>query len=514
MLRLHEADQLHYQQGEQLLSALGGSPGDDRARNAFVRLLNVAAEDELVGFELIPPLAMAAPRPDEYAYLQSLRNFRLRAKGIDRARGERIVEQQPHPDEDDGRRLPIRVIESVSEAIGADLRGDETRSFLLDAGVPEDRCPESVVDGESEYIRSVLSDLMERGPSGRRVVRGVIGRWLSDDLEVGPTLKQRAKLIDTLTRAGWKPKRSTLVITSPNRPTRYQRTESPAAAALDGVAHDPDRARKVMVVYGRDETNTRALFDLLRALSLEPQEWTQLIRATGSGTPYTGQVLDRALEIVQAVVVLFTPDDEARLHRTLMASDEREAESELRGQPRPNVLYEAGLAFGRHPEQTILVELGDLRGLSDLHGRHTVRLEQGAAALHDLAQRLHTAGCAVDTSGSQWLIEDRFVARPVLTGLGTGTTDSAPEPDPLSRLVSEVLEAALGRPAAPDVTWALAGRLRQLDAVVMGDALFSNLPGRKLSIKEQKQVSYDLFEHDVLARNPHGQGWVRGGFGR
>jgi predicted nucleotide-binding protein len=514
MLRLHEADQLHFQHGEQLLSALGGSPGDDRSRSAFVRLLQVAADDELIGFELTPPLAMAVPRPEEYAYLQSLRNFRLRTNGIDRARGQRIAQEQPQPDEDDGRRLPIRVIENVADAIGVELRGNEARSFLLDAGVPEDRCPEEVVNGESQYIRSVLGELMERGPSGRRIVRNVIGRWLSDDLEIGPTHEQWAKLNDALARAGWKPKRSTLVIAPPSRPTRYQPPEPPTAVASDGAAHDPDRARKVMVVYGRDETNTRALFDLLRALGLEPQEWTQLIRATGSGAPYTGQVLDRALEIVQAVVVLFTPDDEARLHYDLMPSDERVAEGALRGQPRPNVLYEAGLAFGRHPDRTILVELGDLRGLSDLAGRHTVQLEQGSAALHDLAERLRTAGCTVDTSGSHWLVADRFVTRPGSTGFSTEPADGELESEPLLRLVREILGSALGRPAAPDVTAELVRRLRQLDAVLIGDALFSNLPGRRLSVEEQKRVSYDLFEHDVLARNPHGQGWVRGGFRR
>lgn len=60
MLRLHDADQLHYQTGEQLLQHLGGSPGLDASRNAFTRLLHVAAEDELMSFDLIPPLSMPA----------------------------------------------------------------------------------------------------------------------------------------------------------------------------------------------------------------------------------------------------------------------------------------------------------------------------------------------------------------------------------------------------------------------------------------------------------------------
>src|SRR5438067_23770 len=81
-----------------------------------------------------------------------------------------------------------------------------------------------------------------------------------------------------------------------------------------------------------------------------------------SAAPYVGQVLDEALAIVQAVIVLFTPDDLARLREGLIREDDPPNERELRGQPRPNVLYEAGLAFGRHPDRTVLVELGPLRG--------------------------------------------------------------------------------------------------------------------------------------------------------
>lgn len=220
-------------------------------------------------------------------------------------------------------------------------------------------------------------------------MREVVGRWVGDELEVGPTFELRATLLGELARAGWKLKRSTLVIAPPSKPTRYAPPSERATAAADSAsADDPERARNVMVVYGRDSKATRALFDLLRAVGLRPQEWTQLIRETGSGAPYTGQVLDRALQIVQAVVVLFTPDDQARLYPDLLSEADPPAEVELRGQPRPNVLYEASLAFGRRPERTILVELGDLRGVSDLFGRHTVRLERGTAALHDLVERL------------------------------------------------------------------------------------------------------------------------------
>lgn len=515
MLRLHEENQLYHQNGEQLLNALGGAPSDYESRTAFVRLLHIAAEDELIGFELIPPPSLAPPQPDDYAYLQSLRSFRLRTKGLDRARGQRVAGPQPEPGEDDGRRIPLRVVEKVADAIGAELRAGEARSFLLDAGVPAERCP--VEQGApADYVRRILMELIDRGASGRRAARHVIGSWIADELEVGCSVPQRATLLGELARAGWRLKSSTIVIAPRSKPPRYQSALPPPSAtspvpATDGVTDDPERARKVMVVYGRDDEATRALFNLLRAVGLQPQEWTQLVRATGSGTPYTGQVLDRALEIVQAVVVLFSPDDQARLDPALLNPGDTSAEGELRGQPRPNVLYEAGLAFGRHPDRTILVEIGDLRGLSDLSGRHAVRLGRGVEALHDLAERLRTAGCAVDTSGSQWLDLSPFVSRTARRN-GAATVADAPESDALARLVGEIVDAALGQSAAPDVIAELARRLREHDGVFHPGQLYADLPGRQLSTDQRKQVSEDLHKHRVLARNPAGRGYVRGDF--
>ena len=49
-----------------------------------------------------------------------------------------------------------------------------------------------------------------------------------------------------------------------------------------------------MVIYGHDRQANNALFAWLRAIGLQPREWTQLIRATGSGSPFIGEVLDAA----------------------------------------------------------------------------------------------------------------------------------------------------------------------------------------------------------------------------
>jgi predicted nucleotide-binding protein len=87
--------------------------------------------------------------------------------------------------------------------------------------------------------------------------------------------------------------------------------------------------------------------DFLRALDVRPLEWEQLVSGTGSASPYVGDVVRRAFDVCQAVVVLMTPDDEARLRPELR--DEGEPEEALTGQPRPNVLLEAGMALAPAP---------------------------------------------------------------------------------------------------------------------------------------------------------------------
>jgi predicted nucleotide-binding protein len=160
--------------------------------------------------------------------------------------------------------------------------------------------------------------------------------------------------------------------------------------------------RTVFVVHGRNEDARKAMLDFLRAIGLKPLEWSQAISATGEATPYIGHVLDTAFFIAQAVVVLMTPDDEAWLRKEFQTEHDADSEKKPTGQARPNVLFEAGMAFGRHPKRTVLVEIGTLRPFSDVGGRHVLRLNNSSERRQDLAERLQTAGCAVDLSGRDW----------------------------------------------------------------------------------------------------------------
>jgi predicted nucleotide-binding protein len=166
--------------------------------------------------------------------------------------------------------------------------------------------------------------------------------------------------------------------------------------------------REVFLIHGRDQPARRALRGFLHALDLRPLDWEEIVRRTGSGAPYNGEVLAKAFEQNQAAIVLCTPDDGALLHKDLRGEREPAYEVQMTGQVRPNVLIEAGMALALQPDRTVIVQIGDLRPASDLTGRNTIAFDGSAESLHAIAQRLAAAGCSVDTTGTDWLDTSRF----------------------------------------------------------------------------------------------------------
>jgi predicted nucleotide-binding protein len=166
--------------------------------------------------------------------------------------------------------------------------------------------------------------------------------------------------------------------------------------------------RIVFVVHGRNLGRRDALFRFLRSIGLTPLEWSQAITATGKVSPYIGEVLDAAFSRAQAVVVLMTPDDKAYLRTALRKPDDPAFEAKPTYQARPNVLFEAGMAMGRAIERTIIVQVGELRPFSDLGGRHVMKLDNSTERRQELAQRLKSAGCPVDLTGTDWHREGDF----------------------------------------------------------------------------------------------------------
>jgi predicted nucleotide-binding protein len=168
------------------------------------------------------------------------------------------------------------------------------------------------------------------------------------------------------------------------------------------------RGTTVFVVHGRDLAARDAVFAFVRSVGLRPLEWTQAIKLTRKGSPYVGEILDAAFREAAAIIVLLTPDEEARLKPVFVSSGDPEHERRFSGQARPNVLFEAGMAFGRDPNSTILVQLGDTRPFSDVGGRHVLHLNDGPATRQEFVTKLANAGCNINTSGTDWLSAGNF----------------------------------------------------------------------------------------------------------
>lgn len=159
---------------------------------------------------------------------------------------------------------------------------------------------------------------------------------------------------------------------------------------------------KVFVVHGRNYAIQQAMFTFLRSIGLQPIEWIEAIKLTGKGSPHISEILDAAFDSAHAIVVLLTPDDEARLRLEYQSNSDPNHEKDLTGQARANVIFEAGMALGRDEKRTILVEFGNLRPFSDIAGRHTIRFDNSTEKRQELAMRLQTAGCNVNLDGTDW----------------------------------------------------------------------------------------------------------------
>jgi predicted nucleotide-binding protein len=185
-------------------------------------------------------------------------------------------------------------------------------------------------------------------------------------------------------------------------PPAMKRRAAPAGKASN------KRKDAVFVVHGRDDNARKALSALLGSLHVYIVEWEKALALTKKGSPYIGEVIDAGFNHAQAIVVLLTPDDCAKLRKPLLKTTDAAFERKLTGQPRQNVTFEAGMAFGKYKDTTILVEVGKIRPMSDLTGVHTVRLTNAAAQRKLLVGKLKTVGVQLDDSGNDWLTVGDF----------------------------------------------------------------------------------------------------------
>lgn len=165
---------------------------------------------------------------------------------------------------------------------------------------------------------------------------------------------------------------------------------------------DQDILRRVYVVHGYNLLVRDAMYAFLEALKLQPITKNAAAKWTGEGSPFAGRVIDAAFEHAWAVIVLFTGDDHARLRDDLHKRNEEAHEKELKPQPRQDQIFEAGYAFGRFPERTILVQVGRVKLFSDIDGRYMPNFTGKEGERRDLINRLKSVGCIVNDNEDAW----------------------------------------------------------------------------------------------------------------
>jgi predicted nucleotide-binding protein len=131
--------------------------------------------------------------------------------------------------------------------------------------------------------------------------------------------------------------------------------------------NEPDR-KKVFVIHGRHMAARKQMGIFLRALGLEAINFDDL-RASLGGTPTVADIVARGMEEAYGVVAMITPDEYATLRPDLCNKGES-GEMVERWQARPNVMFEAGMAFMKDRNRVVFVKFGKVSLFSDVAGIH------------------------------------------------------------------------------------------------------------------------------------------------
>jgi predicted nucleotide-binding protein len=150
--------------------------------------------------------------------------------------------------------------------------------------------------------------------------------------------------------------------------------ESRAGRKRPRPASTKKSSNSVFVIHGRNKHLLAALHSFLRAVGVTPVEWPKAITLSKKPSPYLNEILEATFKHVQAVVVLLSGDDEVVLRKEFRKPSDSAEEKKVRNQPRQNVLFEAGMAVALLPERTLFIQVGKVKVLSDIAGRHLLHL--------------------------------------------------------------------------------------------------------------------------------------------
>ncbi|MCA9622171.1 MAG: nucleotide-binding protein [Myxococcales bacterium] len=168
----------------------------------------------------------------------------------------------------------------------------------------------------------------------------------------------------------------------------------------DAVAENKPDPKKVFIIHGRNIEAKNAVEHFVRSLKLEPVEFDEL--AADLGAAFVGEIVREGMKQAQGIIALFTADELAFLRPDYHQSHDSDEDKE-RWQSRPNVIFEAGMAYGTAPERTVLAVLGgEAKLFSDVRGIHLTYLGNSTDARKRLRQKLIGAGCDVDERADAW----------------------------------------------------------------------------------------------------------------
>lgn len=166
------------------------------------------------------------------------------------------------------------------------------------------------------------------------------------------------------------------------------------------MAPNMSDSRNVFIIHGRNAKAREAMENFLRAAGLNPLRFNE-VRSMLPGNATTIDVINKGMSLAHAVIALITPDEFSTL-RPEYRYDGDDLEHKARWQARPNVIFEAGIAFAKNPKSTFFVLLGNPKLFTDVDGISYFRLDATVQRRADLFDALETAGCAV-TKSRAWM---------------------------------------------------------------------------------------------------------------
>lgn len=188
-------------------------------------------------------------------------------------------------------------------------------------------------------------------------------------------------------------------------------TMKPVASAANAPPGSDVSSRQsnVFVIHGRNLRARDEMGTFLRACGLKPINFADL-RAAMGGTPTIDRIVEEGMARAQGVVAMFTADEYAALRPDFRTAREQPG-SEIveRWQARPNVIFEAGMAFGRDRNRVVFVLFGDAKLFTDVAGVHVLRPSNDPtgdrAVLRETLRK--SMGCDVEDS-TAWMTSGDF----------------------------------------------------------------------------------------------------------